>query len=331
MLVPLNVAMPEYTPLVPAVKIEHQPRKYDIKSEEIGLLLLNVRTLLQHQDDQMAELLLMRILKVDSKNVLALEYIYQVHQLRRNYSACVVIAKNIYKLQNDFSSCQRLAQLYYQMGDDQSALDKYFETLSVLGAQEADLFDVYKNIGNIFTRFADYDAAEEYYNKAYTLNPNSDVLHVNFGTLALQKNDVEKAKSCFHKAVELNRSNSQAWTGLAMIYHRQADFELAWANLRQGFDCDSQNKTALQLICQWGLALQKNYEAIVCCLKYLDKKEFDREVSGWLVEQFVAHHNFGSALLETEKLRTFCPELYSTLSPVVLDLNHQCEKRSQWI
>ncbi|MFN7905673.1 MAG: tetratricopeptide repeat protein [Pseudobdellovibrionaceae bacterium] len=300
-------------------------------SDELGVLLINVQEMIRVHDYKSAEQLLIRILFLDSCNLLALKWTYQIHLARKNFPQCLVIARNIQKIKYDFSSCLRMANLQYQLGNDQIALDSYFEALSVLGTEDVELFSIYKNIGNIYARFEDFDGAEEYYNKAHTLNTNSDILYVNFGTLALQKNDVEKAKQCFHRAIELNQKNSQAWTGLGMIYHQQADFDLAWANVRQGFDFNHQNKIALQLICQWSLHQGKSDEAVICCLQYLDQNEFDKDVSGWLVEQFAANQNFGSALLETEKLRAFCPEMSPQLLNVVSHFEQQCEQRSQWI
>lgn len=301
------------------------------RSEELGLLLINTRQMMLQRDYKIAEQLLMKIFKIDSSHLMALEWVYEIQWHKQAFENCMMIAKNILKLKNDFRACVRLATLHYKLGQDQQALDRYFESLAVLSADSEMLFEIYKNIGNIYTRFEDFDAAEEYYNKAYTLDPDSDVLHVNFGTLALQKNEFEKAKQCFHFAIRMNQSNSQAWTGLAMMYHQQADFDLAWATLRQGFDFDHQNKTALQLICQWALTMNKSQEAIHCCLQYLDQNDFDQDVSGWLVEQFMASQKFGSALLEVEKLKSFCPELTQQLSQIIQHLEEQCSQRAQWI
>lgn len=306
------------------------PKVQKNSSDDLAILLINARSMMSMRDYKTAEQLIMRILSMDSHHVMALEWIYQIHLHRRNFSHCVVIAKNILKLRYDFQACLRLAKLHYQRGEDQQALDRYFEALAILNTESMELFEIYKNIGNIYTRFGDFDAAEEYFNKAHVINPDSDVLRVNFGTLALQKGDPEKAKHCFQRAVQLNQSNSQAWIGLAMIHHQQSDFELAWANMCQGFDFDPQNKTALQLICQWSLSMNKHEEAIKWCLLYLDRNEFDQEVSGWLVEQFAVCNKFGSALLEAEKIRSFCPELQMKLNQLVHYLEDQCTQRVQW-
>ena len=310
--------------------VSKTPMRFKISSDDLAILLINARSMMGLRDYKTAEQLIMRILAIDSRNIMAMEWIYQIHLLRKNFSHCLVIAKNILRIKYDFQSCLRLAKLHYQMNEDQKALDCYFEALAILNTENEDLFEIYKNIGNIYTRFGDVDAAEEYYNKAHTLHPDSDVLRVNFGTLALQKGDMEKAKHCFQRAVQLNQSNSQAWIGLAMIHHQQSDYELAWANICQGFDFDPANKTALQMICKWSLQLGKQDEAVKWCLLYLDRNDFDHEVSGWLVEQFAACHRFGSALLEVEKIKSFCPELQNKLNQLVIYLEEQCAQRVQW-
>jgi len=114
------------------------------------------------------------------------------------------------------------------------------------------LFNVFKNLGNIALQMADKDGAAEFYHKAYTLNPDSDVLMVNLGSLAIQCGQLDMAVRRFRRAVELNLRNDKAWTGLAVVHREFGDSELAWANIESALDANPGNSTAIRLAAEWG-------------------------------------------------------------------------------
>ena len=56
---------------------------------------------------------------------------------------------------------------------------------------------------------------KKYYNKAYTLDPDSDVLLVNFGSLALfAVGNSTRHSRVFREAVTINDQNDKGWVGL---------------------------------------------------------------------------------------------------------------------
>jgi Flp pilus assembly protein TadD len=162
-------------------------------------------------------------------------------------------------------------------------------------------------MGNIYVRQGDFDAAEEFYNKAYTLNSGSDVLLVNFGTLEVQRNDFNKSLYCFRKAVELNDKNDKAWVGLAMVHNQLGDCELAWANIERAIDTNINNRTAVHLAANWGVRDGKISSAIESLQNYLGAVEQDEEMSMVLINLFCMLGHYDEALLEIERVLLWNP------------------------
>jgi tetratricopeptide (TPR) repeat protein len=160
--------------------------------------------------------------------------------------------KNAPDITTQIVASNMIAETLYLAERDEMALGVYRDILRHVIDNKQMLFDIYKNVGNIHVRAGDFDAAEEFYNKAYTLDPKSDVLLVNYGTLEIQRENLEAAVERFRKAVELNAANDRGWVGLAMIHRMMSDFDLAHANLERALDVNPNNRTALRLSVDWG-------------------------------------------------------------------------------
>jgi tetratricopeptide (TPR) repeat protein len=116
------------------------------------------------------------------------------------------------------------AALHIRLGDDDEAIKTLLHSLGLTSLSNEQLFEIHKSIGNCSTRIGNFDQAEYHYRKAYELNPNSDVLQVNVGSLALQKSEHDTALAHFNKALELNQNNEKAISGLGMVYLCQGQF-----------------------------------------------------------------------------------------------------------
>lgn len=279
-----------------------------IKDPRVEKFLTNARLLAKHREYSLALNLLRQASNYDSKNPQTLNMLAQVLQKTGRVDEALIVQKALLKVDYGFNSLFGFATSLYQMGRDQEALDKYYEALSVLVEENEHLFELYKNMGNIFVRQGDFDGAEEYYNKAYTVNTQSDVLLVNFGTLEVQRNDFDKSLYCFRKAVEINPENDKAWVGLAMVHNHFGDGELAWANLETALDINPKNRTAAHLAANWGLRDGRSHKAIEALEAYLGSVEQDEDMSLVLINLFCSTNQIDKALLEIERVLLWNPE-----------------------
>ncbi|MBO9666598.1 MAG: tetratricopeptide repeat protein [Bdellovibrio sp.] len=273
----------------------------------VSKYLQNARILSKHGEYALALNLLRQASNLDSKNPATLRMLAgALEKTGRNSEAQIVLNAWV-KSDYGFESLLGLATSLYKMNRDQEALEKYYEALSVITEENDELFELYKNMGNIFVRQGDFDAAEEFYNKAYTVNTQSDVLLVNFGTLEVQRGDFDKSLYCFRKAVEINAENDKAWVGLAMVHNQFGDSELAWANLESALDINSKNRTAVHLAANWGVRDGRIHKAIESLEEYLSNVEEDEDMSLVLINLFCTTGQMDKASLEVERVLLWNP------------------------
>ncbi len=279
--------------------------------KSIAELLLNAETLLANGEKELGRVLVYEALKKNSKNILALkkakELLDQPQDLRQQISIQRVICEN----EICFENFSEIAHLAYKLGEDEMAL-KYYQgslDLALYPAKErnAGLFDVYKNMGNILSRFGDYDGAEENYNKAFTLNPESDALAVNLGTLCIQRNDYEGALEKYRFAIEKNPENDQAWVGLALVHYEMGDVQLAFANIENAIDLNPSNRTAVHLFTNWCSKEGKPQYAIEAVQNFLATVDVDEEMSLVLIHLFCKCNMFDLAKIESERVLLWKP------------------------
>lgn len=285
-----------------------QDKEVNEADKQVAAYLRNAQVLMKHREYPLALNLLRQASNRDSKNPNTLNLLAICLEKSGRDSESLIVRKALTQFDYGFHSLHQYATALYRNGRDQEALDIYFEALAVLTEEDVHLFELYKNMGNIFVRQGDFDGAEEYYNKAYTMNSHSDVLMVNFGTLEVQRNDFEKSLYCFRKAVEINPENDKAWVGLAMVHNQLGDHELAWANIESALDISPQNRTAVHLAANWGLRDGKVHKAIEALQSYLGHVEQDEDMSLVLINLFCSVGLMDSALLEIERVLLWNPD-----------------------
>ncbi len=144
-----------------------------------------------------------------------------------------------------------LAELLFASGQDEEALTEYLNYLKLCDPNEERLYSCYKNLGNIYVRFGEFGLAEEFYNKAYALKPESVEIRVNFGTLEIQKDRLDVALNHFREALYRDLRSGKAWVGLALIHRSLGDHDLGYANLRSAIESVGAREMALQLHLEW--------------------------------------------------------------------------------
>ncbi len=277
------------------------------ENPEFDYLVENAKLLFRHHDQNLGIQLVGRVLHEDSYYPKALDTMQLFFQQRSDYEQCLKIQEQKLKVKYDFEEVASLGHIHYKCHQDQKAKEKYFEALSLVVETSPALFDVYKNLGNIFVRERDFEHAEDFFHRAFAMNSDSDVLYVNYGTLEIQKGDWLKAKSHFQKALEIQPRNDKAWVGLAMIHASFQEMPLAWANLETALEVFPGNKTAVLLFASWSVKEQKVSQAIDAHIQYLETQDFDLEISKSLVHLFCLGQRFDLALIELERALLFHP------------------------
>ena len=127
----------------------------------------------------------------------------------------------------------------------------YLESLDKIKTPCSVLFTIYKALGEIYLLQNDLSQAEEFYNKAGTIQPNCKSLVFSRAMIALKEKNYKQAESYFIKYLKSYLSSEKAWLGIAISRKALGDTELAWACLKKCFDLTPKNSQALKLEKKW--------------------------------------------------------------------------------
>ena len=175
----------------------------------------------------------------------------------------------------------------------------------------------------MYLKEKEFDLAEEYFHKAYSIDSSNDSLLVNLGVLEYLKKDISKSLSYLREAVNNNQKNDKAWVGLAMAHLEFGDKDLSWSNLTKAIDIDPMNRTALILISDLA---ESDAELEYCqnaLIKFLEVENFDEPVSHLLINTFIKRNDFQRAQLESFKSYLWNPssqkneELYNKITQFI--------------
>ena len=135
----------------------------------------------------------------------------------------------------------------------------YLEILDQITKPCSLLFIVYKSLGEIGLLKEDFLMAEEYYNKASTLNPHCANLTFHRAMMYLKEKNYKESEKYFQTFAKAHLNDPKAWLGLALTRKALGDEELALACLTRCLDIDSQNEKALNLNEKWQTSFIQNY------------------------------------------------------------------------
>jgi len=130
-------------------------------------------------------------------------------------------------------------------------------------------FNFHNLLGQCYTKIQDYKNAETHYFCAYELNPESDILQVNVGTLALQKKDYQTAEKHFEKALEINLQNEKAFLGLAKIEFEKKNYLKAHNLYFQACSINLNNEEAVINLIKTAYLIKKFDQAEIITRQYL--------------------------------------------------------------
>ena len=274
----------------------------------VALLMKNATVLMQAKETRLAFNILRNVLMRQPEHAGALNMMGTALKNESRFEEALKVFKAYAKVTRTAEASANVAEILYLCERDEAALATYRDVLKNVITDASLLFEVYKNIGNIHTRAGDFESAEEYYDKAYTLRPDSDVLLVNYGTLEVQRGAWNEAVTRFRTAVEINAQSDRGWVGLALVHHSMGDFELAKANLQRAIDINTSNRTALKLAVDWAQADHKFDFALTVLETYVGGKGFeDAEMAFLFARTLVQAGRFRGARVELERVLALDP------------------------
>lgn len=280
------------------------------EAQVIRLLLKNASLLAKAKEHRLTQNLLRNVLIRSPEHPEALEQMGASLREEGRLDEALKCFRALAKTTRSADAQVLVAETLYLQERDDMALAAYREALRRGLSNPNHLFETYKNVGNIHVRARDFDSAEEFYDKAYLISPESDVLMVNYGTLEIQRENFSSAVERFRRAVEINPDSDRGWVGLAMVHRLMGDRELAKANIERALDTNSQNRTAIRLVVEW-CAEEMSYGSAIRRLQdYLaGQGGEDAEMAFTLAKIFTQVGRFSEARIEMERVLALDPFL----------------------
>jgi len=157
-------------------------------------------------------------------------------------------------------------------------------------------YRILKDLGDCHAALGDDDQARSCYQEACQLAPEECGAYIGMGVLAMNKNQLDQARRSFEIARHLDPACAQAYGGLAMVHHQNANYPAAFEMYLKCLELDSDNLLALlglfQASCQMGtfakiihylevfLESHPDDSAVLFCLATLHARDGHYEKAG---------------------------------------------------
>lgn len=188
------------------------------------------------------------LLESNPYDVDAIEILAQCFEVNNDVTNALQCYTSLVVIDGSYKNLSLLADAYYREALYEMSLKTYTRILESSQITVDQRFEALRKLGNMYVILGSYVEAEKYYFVAQEINPESDVLLVNLGTLEFQRDQLNKSVTYFRKAIEVNIKNDKAWVGLALIHREYGDSELAISNVMKAIDVNPKNITATQLL-----------------------------------------------------------------------------------
>ncbi|MBB6067860.1 P-loop NTPase [Methanococcus maripaludis] len=142
-------------------------------------------------------------------------------------------------LKKALQSAQEDNEILTNLGCSYRKQHKYEQALTELRKVDPTFEKYYAtlyNMAEIYFEMGIKNNAEQYYNKAYTLNPNSPELNNALGLFEISRGNTNMAEIYFKNAVELNSSNYELLNNLILCYWENNKFDEAKDELKKFLD-----------------------------------------------------------------------------------------------
>lgn len=214
--------------------------------------------------------------------------LYWLEVKRKSEEGQVYAARNLVDAEDSVGNQFLLAKAYLRSGCDKEALNICHSILDNTSSYDGTVFLVFKMMGSIYQRANDTDAAEEYYHRAFAINPYDLDIQISCGYLYLQSQHVDKAREKFSSVLAANEMVIEARIGLALVHSFLGEFEMACANLAAVLDINPGHQLSLSLYAQWSSNCKDGTYPLTYLEAYLKENPNDDSaltlMLSWLVQ-----------------------------------------------
>ena len=295
----------------------------DKQSGNFEILFSSAEILYANKEYELAKPVLLRCASIDPHNIASISMLARIFSETKDLENTKKCLQTINRIKPNSENSFAVADIFYQMQNFSLAKAYLEESISYADCDQNTWFQIFKLLGNVYVKLGDYAAAEDYYNRAHRIYPESDHLQVNYAVLEMQVGNLEKARDHFLQAIKYNEKNDTAWVGISMIHRQTSDSQIFWASLRRALDVNPYNKHALHLAADAGLQDFEYDFAIEHIKNFLKSQSFDFSINTKLAALLFQKGNLDEFVFEIQKLRAFEPEHPDVLKLLELAANEE--------
>ncbi len=232
-----------------ADEITKHREEFDIETTDVDtsseFLLENARLLEDNQEFELARniyrTLVLRNLNV-AQGLLGLGRTFDSNS---QFTKAEKYYREALAYESSLSTYSLLLHNLIRQGKDKDVIRMADLALGLTGLSDEQKAELHEIVGNTYARIANYqnsihahgvnDAeihelcrqADLSYQLSFDLNPNSENLQVNWGSLYLQRGELQEARLHFQKGLELNSRSDRSFAGLGLIAMTEKHFTTA--------------------------------------------------------------------------------------------------------
>lgn len=289
----------------------------------VDQLMASARLLIQHSDKVNARHLLRQILSIHSFLPEAIELMIEcVGSSECGIDEQLKLRATLCRVQPSFRNFLRFSQAHYENREYRVSQQILEQAFLYTTENAEDLFDAHKLFGNIALRLSDFDAAEEFYNKAFAINSRSAALLINIATLEAQRSNWTESFARYDEAFLATSSKdaenrAKCLVGKYLAQKQMPNGKEDVSMLEAALELKPSDRTAVHLYCLWAYQHEKIEKAAAILLTYLDLNPMDDEMSLIAAQFFSLMGDFGTAAIEVEKAVLCNPGNESALDLIV--------------
>ncbi len=209
------------------------------------------------QDHAHAKTIYQAILKSHDFSAAALFRLGRCYEAEKNvHEACNYYQQSLSYLPL-LEAMSRLAAIHIQLGRDEKAADILERALHLKDLTHTTQYELHKSLGQCFFRLNKKSAAKASFEKALSVNPQSEAAATSMGAIYLQEGRNLDAKSFYEKALSINPLNTEALTGAGCAYLALGDKALAHDAFEKSLQIAIHNPKAIFYIVTCAYDLKK--------------------------------------------------------------------------
>lgn len=201
-----------------------------------------------------------------------------------------------------YTSLIALADLFIRKQDHKNAVNTLLRANHLPRIKKRESYEIHKNLGNCYIRLDQLDHAESHYRNAFELIPDSDVLHVNIGCLALRKQNPALALMHFNEALRIQPQNGNALTGIGLAHLLKSEKRAAHDAFAKSLEINIGDLTALFYLIKAAYEIEHYSVAAEMLKRYISSKPYNGNILYALAGLLYHLGDFQACIAECSRL-----------------------------